>query len=129
MADDEKKIIADEDWKEEAQHDKEKLAQQEAAEKKKEEEQGKEQKKEPAKLPPGDFAALISMLTSQALFAMGLLEVEGPKKEPDLEMARYNIDMLATLQEKTKGNLTEQEAAVLENTLSQVRMAFVKVTG
>ena len=129
MADDEKKIIADEDWKEEAQHDKEKLAQQEAAEKKKEEEQEKEQKKESAKLPPGDFAALISMLTSQALFAMGLLEVEGPKKEPDLEMARYNIDMLATLQEKTKGNLTEQEAAVLENTLSQVRMAFVKVTG
>ena len=129
MADDEKKIIADEDWKEEAQHDKEKLAQQEAAEKKKEEEREKEQKKEPAKLPPGDFAALISMLTSQALFAMGLLEVEGPKKEPDLEMARYNIDMLATLQEKTKGNLTEQEAAVLENTLSQVRMAFVKVTG
>ncbi len=122
----EKKIIVDEDWKEEAQREKEKLAEQEAVEKKKEE----EEKKEPVKLPPGDFAALISTLATQALYAMGMLEVEeGQKKAPNLEMARYNIDMLATLQEKTKGNLTEQETAVLESTLSQVRMAFVKVAG
>jgi len=124
----EKKIIVDEDWKDEAQHEKEKLAEQEAVEKE-EKEKEEEQKKEPTKLPPGDFAALMSLLTSQALFAMGLFEVEGQKKEPDMEMARYNIDMLTTLQEKTKGNLTEQETAVLESTISQVRMAFVKVTG
>ena len=122
----EKKIIVDENWKDEAQHEKEKLAEQEAVEKEKKE----DVKKEPAKLPPGDFAALISLLTSQALYAMGMLGVEeGQKKEPDLEMARYNIDMLTTLQEKTKDNLTEQEAAVLESTLSQIRMAFVKVAG
>ncbi|GAH24193.1 unnamed protein product, partial [marine sediment metagenome] len=61
---------------------------------------------------------------------LGVLEVRGQgKREPDLEMAKYNIDMLATLEEKTKGNLTEEEKRVLENTLNEVRMAYVKVAG
>jgi hypothetical protein len=81
-------------------------------------------------LPEGDFASLISMLVTQALFALGLIQVEGQKdKEPDLELAKYNIDMLETIQEKTKGNLTEEEKKMLENTLSQVRMAYVKLAG
>ncbi len=123
---DEKKIIIDEDWKEQAQKEKEILAAQEEAEK----EQTQEQTVRHGPLPKGDFAALISMLVTQALFAMGVLEVEGQeKKEADLEMAKYNIDMLNTLEEKTKGNLTEQEKKVLENTLNQVRMAYVKVAG
>ncbi|GAH57754.1 unnamed protein product [marine sediment metagenome] len=46
-----------------------------------------------------------------------------------MDMAKYNIDMLEALQEKTKGNLTEQEGKVLENTLNEVRMAYVKVAG
>jgi len=121
----EKKIIVDEDWKQQAQKEKEILAAQEEAKKK---ETG-EDKAEQAPLPKGNFAALISMLTTQALFAMGVLKVEGQEREPDLEMAKYNIDMLETLEEKTKGNLTEEEKKVLENTLSQVRMTYVKVAG
>ena len=121
----EKKIIVDEDWKQQAQREKEILAAQEEAKKK----EAGEDKAERAPLPKGNFAALISMLTTQALFAMGVLKVEGQEKEADLEMAKYNIDMLETLQEKTKGNLTEEEKKVLENTLSQVRMAYVKVAG
>ncbi len=121
----EKKIIVDEDWKQQAQKEKEILAAQEETKEKK----AGEDKAERAPLPKGNFAALISMLTTQALFAMGMLKVEGQEKEPDLEMAKYNIDMLETLEEKTKGNLTEEEKKVLENTLSQVRMAYVKVAG
>ena len=123
---DEKKIIVDEDWKEQAQKEKEILAAQEEAEKK----ETQEQKVRRGPLPKGDFAALVSMFVTQALFALGVLEVEGQeKKEPDLEMAKYDIDMLNTLEEKTKGNLTEQEKKVLENTLNEVRMAYVKVAG
>ena len=119
----EKKIIIDEDWKKEAQREKEILAAQEEEEKKKAEERPQR-----GPLPEGNFAALISMLTTQALFAMGLLQVKGEeKKEPDLELAKYNIDMLETIEEKTKGNLTENEQKVLENTLGQVRMAYVQV--
>jgi len=120
----EKKI--DEDWKQQAQKEKEILAAQEEAEKEKTQEESKHR----GPLPRGNFAALVSMLVTQALFALGVLEVRGQeKREPDLEMAKYNIDMLATLEEKTKGNLTEEEKRVLENTLNEVRMAYVKVTG
>ncbi len=122
----EKKIIVDEDWKAEAQREKEILAAQEEAEKKK----PQEEKQARGPLPQGNFAALISMLTTQALFALGLLQVKGQeKKEPDLEMAKYNIDMLETLEEKTKGNLSKEEETVLANTLNELRMGYVKVAG
>jgi hypothetical protein len=126
MAEEEKKIIVDEDWKQEAQKEKEILAAQEEAEKKKEHEEDVQR----GPLPQGNFAALISMLTTQTLFALGLLHIKGQeKKEPDLELAKYNIDMLETLEEKTKGNLTKEEEAVLTNTLSELRMGYVKVAG
>ncbi len=122
----EKKIIVDEDWKQEAQKEKEILAAQEEAEKK------DEQQEEPSHgpLPEGNFAALVSMLTTQALFALGLLQIKGQEeRKPDLEMAKYNIDMLQVLEEKTKGNLTEEEETVLENTLNELRMGYVKIAG
>ena len=120
-----KKIIIDEDWKQQAQKEKEILAKQEETAEKKAPKKGRPH----GPLPQGDLAALISMLVTQALFAMGLLKVEGQEdRAPDLHIAKYNIDMLETLQEKTKGNLTAEEEKVLENTLNEVRMAYVKVT-
>jgi hypothetical protein len=131
-----KKIIIDEDWKQQAQREKEILAEQEKAEQEKAEKEKAEKEKTPrdksrrGSLPKGDFAALISMLVTQALFALGLLQVEGQEeKEPNLELAKYSIDMLETIEKKTKGNLTEEEKKVLENTLGQVRIAYVKVAG
>jgi len=122
----EKKIIVDEDWKQQAQKEKEILAAQEEAEKK-----DKQQEEKPhGPLPEGNFAALISMLTTQALFAMGLLQMKGQEeRKPDLELAKYNIDMLHVLEEKTKGNLTKEEEAVLSNTLNELRMGYVKIAG
>ena len=119
---DKKKVIIDEDWKQQAQKEKEILAKQEEPEK----EKAGDKKNQRGPLPKGDFAALISMLVTQTLFSLGLLEVEGQKKEPDLELAKYNIDMLETIEEKTRGNLTEEEEKVLENMLSQIRMGYVK---
>jgi len=122
----EKKIIVDEDWKQEAQKEKEILAAREEAEK--EEKEHEQQQRGP--LPEGNFAALISMLATQTLFALGLLQIKGQEeRKPDLELAKYNIDMLGVLEEKTKGNLTQEEEAVLSNTLSELRMGYVKVAG
>ncbi|UCF15506.1 MAG: DUF1844 domain-containing protein [Phycisphaerales bacterium] len=126
MAEEEKKIIVDEDWKQEAQREKEILAAKEKAEKEKK----KEEPQERGPLPEGNLAALISMLATQALFALGLLQVKGQEeRKPDLELAKYNIDMLSTLEEKTKGNLNEEEQKVLTNTLNELRMGYVKVAG
>jgi hypothetical protein len=127
MADEEKKekkkIIIDEDWKAEAQKEKEVLAAKEEAE----QEEKQESRRQP--LPKGSLAALISMLVTQALFSLGAIRMQGEKERaPDLELARYNIDMLETLEEKTKGNLTEPEKTALSTALSEVRMAFVKIS-
>ena len=122
----EKKIIVDEDWKQEAQKEKEILAAQEEARKK----DKQKEKMSRGPLPEGNFAALISMLATQALFALGLLQIKGQEeRKPDLELAKYNIDMLQVLEEKTKGNLSKEEEIVLANTLNELRMAYVKIAG
>ncbi len=119
-----KKIIVDEDWKQQAQREKEVLASNEETQKEKK--HGRSAARGP--LPEGNFAALLSMLTTQALFAMGLLQIKGQeKREPDLELAKYNIDILETLEEKTKGNLTEEEQRILAETLNELRMSYVKL--
>ncbi len=124
----EKKIIIDEDWKQQAQKEKEKLAEEANAEKAKEAEKTEEQEaKRP--LPPADFTGLVSMLATQAFFAMGVLRAEDDEeREPDLAAAKYNIDMLEIIQKKTENNLTEQESNLLQETLHQVRMTFVKLS-
>jgi hypothetical protein len=122
----EKKIIIDEDWKHQAQREKEVLAAQEEAEKK----EAEQDKRSRGPMPKGDFAGLVSMLATQALFSLGLLQVEGQeKKEPDLDLAKYNVDMLEALEEKTRGNLTKEEEVVLKNMLTEIRMGYVKVAG
>jgi hypothetical protein len=122
-----KKIIVDEDWKHEAQREKEVLAAKEAEEQKKEPAE-EENPKGGGPLPEGNLAALISMLTTQTLFALGFLQIKGEEeREPDLDLARYNIELLTSLEEKTKGNLTAQEQQLLKNTLSELRMGYVSV--
>ena len=119
-----KKIIVDEDWKQQAQREKETLAAQEAEEKK----EAEEEPRRGGPLPQGSLTALISMLTTQTLFALGFLQIKGEEeREPDLDLARYNIELLGALEAKTKGNLTPEEQQLLKNTLSDLRMGFVSV--
>jgi len=76
---------------------------------------------------PIDFTGFVVSLANTALFQLGLIKIPGdeePKK--DVRGARQTIDLVALLEEKTKGNLTEQEAKILKETLFQLRMAFVE---
>jgi hypothetical protein len=76
---------------------------------------------------PLDFTGFVVSLSHTALFQLGLIKIPGgaePKR--DLQGARQTIDLLALLEEKTKGNLTEQEAKILKESLFQLRMAFVE---
>ena len=123
MADEEKKIIIDEDWKAQAQKDKEKLKEQESAEK------PSSQEEQQAGLPPADFSGLVSILATQAFYALGVFRMdETDEREPNFQMAKFNIDLLGVLEEKSKGNLNEDETKMLKNTLEQLRMAFVQLS-
>jgi hypothetical protein len=68
-------------------------------------------------------------LATQAFFALGLLHVEGQTRHVDLEIARFNIDLLEVLEKKTKGNLTDEESKILESALGELRMVYVKIAG
>ncbi len=121
---DEKKIIIDEDWKSQAQKEKEVL-------KAREEEKNDDKEQTQTSLPPADFSGLVSILTTQAFFALGVIRNEEDKEkevEPDWQMARYHIDLLGMLEEKCRGNLTTEETALLSRTLEQLRLTFVKLS-
>ena len=78
------------------------------------------------KLPPPSFSLLVATLGSQAMVALG--QVPNPldgKTEVRLDLARHAIEMITILEQKTKGNLDEDEARMLESVLHQLRMAFV----
>ena len=73
------------------------------------------------------FTIFISSLSMQAMIAMGKLENPITNKlEKNMEQAKYLIDTLGILKDKTKGNLTKEEEAVLEESLFNLRMLYVK---
>ncbi len=80
-------------------------------------------------LPPPSFSLLVATFASQAMVAFGHVPnpIDG-KTEVRLELGRHAIDMLDILEQKTKGNLTAEEAAMIESVLHQLRMAFVEAT-
>ncbi len=131
MADENPKIIIDDDWKRQAQEEKRRLAEQEKEKKeakKAEAQAGPESGAgEPGHLPKASFEALVSTFATQTLLALGLMEHPSMGRMVNLELAKLNIDMLAIIEEKTKGNLTAQEKGILDQTLHQLRMAFVEV--
>jgi len=76
-------------------------------------------------LPPPDFDFLVYSLRLQAELNMGLLPY-GEEREPDFELGRHNIDLLAMLQEKTKGNLSLEEQRSLDNSVTELRFRWVQ---
>jgi Domain of unknown function (DUF1844) len=87
-----------------------------------------QQEGRPFPLPPVSFAFLTESLRVQAEMQLGLMHT-GSEEDPaaDLEMARHTIDLMALLQEKTKGNLTLEEQRLLENSLTLLRFRYVQV--
>lgn len=81
-------------------------------------------------LPPADFTFLVSSLMFQAQMELGLLHFgdEKDRPEPNLPRAKHSIDLLGTLEEKTKGNLSLEEERMLSNGLTELRFRFVQVS-
>jgi hypothetical protein len=78
-------------------------------------------------LPPASFAMLVSMFSTQAMVALGLLaDPATGSAAPQLNLARHFIDLLGVLEEKTRGNLDPREHALLETSLHQLRMLYVE---
>lgn len=108
------------DWKEQAQREKERLSRELDAEK-----QAGDSGEGPP-LPEADFVGLISALATQAVIAMGAGQDEsGQRVAANIEAAKYYIDTLGVLEEKTRGNLTVEEGRALRGVLADLRMRYV----
>ncbi len=118
MAEEEKKkIIVDDDWKAEAKREKDRLAAEEG-----------QQQGQRGPIPDPTFAELINIIVMQAMAALGLLQGPGGQRMPaDPPTAKHFIDMLELIDQKTKGNLTDEEKSLLDQVLYETRMAFVQI--
>ncbi|MDP1661523.1 MAG: DUF1844 domain-containing protein [Phycisphaerales bacterium] len=134
------KLIIDSDWKSQAQAEKDRLAAKEA----------EKAKAAPApgaagaaaagagvaatgghaqQLPPADWQALLGTMVSQTLMYMGAYpDPETGRPIVSLEYAKFHIDLIDVLVQKTKGNLTEQETTDLTQVLSELRMRYVELS-
>lgn len=92
------------------------------------EEKGSEEKAGEA--PPVEhtvnFSSFVLSLSTSALMSLG--EVENPmtkERERSLPAAKQTIDIIGLLEEKTKGNLDENEGALIKNVLHELRLRYV----
>ena len=124
------KIIVDDDWKTQAQVEKERLAEEA---KKKEAKGDKAPEGGPEggqrEIPPASFATLVNSIAMQTMMALGGAEdPETKKRYVDLGLAKFNIDLLNVLAEKTKGNLDDEEKKLLDRVQYDLKMGFVQIT-
>ncbi|NLX96934.1 MAG: DUF1844 domain-containing protein [Rhodopirellula sp.] len=120
---DEPKIIIDEDWKSQVQREKEE-AQKTVAAQEGVAETGEEAGQEPEEANP--FMSLVHSLAAQCLLALGAIAPPDAKQiTVDIEQARYLIDTLMMLREKTKGNLTPEEEGFLTEALAELQRGYV----
>ena len=106
----------DEEWKKQAREEKEKLAQ--------------ETDRPPAGPPPDpSFSMIISSFVAQSLMALGEMEspVDG-QRTCDLGTAKFTIDLLQVMQDKTQGNLDDNEKKMLDSALYDLRMRYVRAS-
>ncbi len=126
------KIIIDDDWKAQAQAEKEKLA-------KEVEEQAAEAEAAGAagaagpggqqrQLPKASFSTLVNSTATQAFLALGgMADRRTGRRIVDLDLAKYHIDTLNVLEEKTKGNLSDEESKLLDQAIYECRMQYVSI--
>jgi hypothetical protein len=85
---------------------------------------------QPPPLPEINFATFVVSLNASALLHLGAIEDPTTgKTEKNLPMAKQTIDILSMLQEKTTGNLSQDEEGLLKNILYDLRIIYVKEKG
>ena len=79
--------------------------------------------------PAISFSTLLISIASAALSGLGVIpNPTTGKMEKNVLLARHNIDLLTLLKEKTSGNLSEEEASLMDNLLYDLQLKFVADT-
>ncbi len=79
-------------------------------------------------LPDANLQTLVSMLATQAMVAMGVLNIPGQEKiEVNMSLAQHMISLIEMLDKKTKGNKSDEEEKMFDQILYELHMTFVRV--
>jgi hypothetical protein len=130
---DKPKIIVDSDWKAEAEREKEKLSaklgEEKQAAKPAEAADGQDPEPEQGQqLPKPDFLGHCASVATQAMIFLGAIRHPATGEvEFDPAQARYLIDTLQILKDKSKGNLDAKETESLDGMLAELKMVWVQV--
>jgi len=120
------KIHVDSDWKDQARKEKERLAEIEAEKNAEGDADGAAGQQG---LPPANWETLISLFISQALLYLGgAVDPKTNRVMVDLDAGRHYIDLLGVLEEKTKGNLSDEEAKQFSTVLYELRMQYTRIS-
>ena len=96
----------------------------------KEEEKSRQIPDDESNYPPVNFTNFVLSLSTSALFHFGdFAEEEGETPHKNLPAAKQTIDILDLLNEKTKGNLNENESKLIQGVLYELKMRYVKEKG
>lgn len=80
--------------------------------------------------PAINFSTFLFSLNSSALVQLGMMEdPTSGEKTKNLPLAKQTIDIISMLEEKTRGNLDPDEAAMIKNILYDLRILYVKEKG
>lgn len=91
------------------------------------EEQNKKEEESKFVPPVADFTFFITTLAIQASISLGImLNPATNKAEENLDQAKFLLDTIAMLKDKTKGNLTPEEEKLTENILYELRLQYVE---
>ncbi|QDV28072.1 DUF1844 domain-containing protein [Aureliella helgolandensis] len=134
--DQEPKIIIDEDWKSQVERERSELAAKDQESETSSDDQVKTNDDDATstggsteQLPPASLPLLITTLVTQSMAAMGQIPGDDGNPMPvNLNYAKHFIDLLAVLEEKTKGNLSEDEKGYIDEALHQMRLLYVSAT-
>ena len=138
MSEEKPKIHIESDWRAEAQREREKLAAKEKAQQASTggaatgtatgAAQGGQSTRGPRELPPASFETLMAMLATQALlYTGGIADPQSGQPIVHLDLATHHIDLLGVLEDKCKGNLTDEESQSLATTIYELRSRYVQV--
>jgi len=121
---DEPKIFIDEDWKSQVQREKEQARQAAASEEPEPAAEG--EAAPPVAEGEASFVSLVQSLATQCAFSLGLIAPRDTQQVMvDVLEAKFCIDTLMMLRDKTKGNLTPEEEGLLTNTIGELQQIYV----
>ena len=126
----------DDDWKRQAQEEKRKLAEQEkaraeaaaaAASAKPAGGASSTERRAAKELPAASFGTLVQSMLTQADYYLGSYAGQDGEPMIDLDGAKFQLDLLGVVEEKTKGNLAKNEQDVLDAALYELRSRYVSI--